>query len=763
MLPRMHTFDRPRQWMKSRPGPAIVLGLGTLYFIACAFSSLTVYSEASVALFWPAAGVALAGLLRFGRRHVGFIPLALLVYHATFSPVPDLFLPFSLAANTLSALAGAWVVTRGGDMPQLDVRTGLRMLAGGAVLAAVSATIGVAGMHVADMLPPARIAPAWVQWALGSLLGVAAVAPAILLTASAQSSRDAGGGAREYGREPEHLAWLVALATSYLLMAWGATAGGPYVLGLTALPMAVLTWSAIRFRAWWTAMGSMATSLLLGVFAGFGLAGFSVPTQAVDAVQLLGFLTLMAVLPIVVAMSTHERRLVNRRMLHNATTDPITRLPNRTAFEATVRKLLETPGGPPRALAYIDLDHLKLVNDTASHAAGDELIRGIAGVLQGGARARDIVGHLGADEFAVLLHNVLPTAAEDRARQMLRDIALYRCDWEGRMLTATASIGLVPFSDQHSDFARLLSQADAACFTAKELGGDQVCRASLDGGEHLDHTHAMRWAVRAREAVENRTLVLYAQAIAPLHDGAGDGRHFEILLRLRDPDTGELLLPSQFFPAAGRFRLGVRIDREVAQMSLDWLERHADPREVDLCSINLSAEALADEGFMAFLADRLRRSSFPAEKLCLEITETSALRDIARAQRFIGQMRDLGCRFALDDFGTGFCSFGYLRSLDVDYFKIDGSFVRELDTSPLSLPIVRAITDIAHTLDKRTIAEHTETAEQMTLLAQLGVDMAQGFGVHRPEPIADYFARKQPSAVRLLESVGAAHGQVRVV
>ena len=736
-------------------GPWITLGLGIVYLVACAFSAMTVYDEASVALFWPAAGVALAGLLRYGLRHLGFIPLALLVYHATFSPIPDLFLPFSLAANTLSAFAGVWLVNRNGPVQRLDMHTGVRILFGGAVLAAVSASIGVAGMHLAGMLPPDRVVPAWVQWALGSLLGVAAIAPAMLLALMPRPLVRPVSAPREYGREPEHLAWLVSLAASYLLMAWGATTGGAYVLGLTALPMAVLTWSAIRFRAGWTAVGSMATSLLVGVFAGFGLAGFSVPTNAIDAVQLLGFLTLMAVLPIVVALATHERRIVNRRLLHNATTDRITGLPNRTAFEQAVRRRLAEAGAPPRALAYIDLDQLKLVNDTASHSAGDELIRGIGGVLQGGARAHDLVGHLGGDEFAVLLHNVLPTAAEDRARQMLRDIALHRTEWEGRALTSTASIGLVPFSGEEADFARLLSQADAACFTAKEMGGDQVCRASLDAGEDLDRTQAMRWAVRAREAVENRLLVLYAQAIAPLHDGAGEGRHFEVLLRLRDPATGGLLLPSQFFPAAGRFRLGVRIDREVVQMGLDWLERHADAREIDLCSINLSAEALADEGFMAFLGDRLRRSTFPTGKLCLEITETSALRDIARAQRFIGQMRDLGCRFALDDFGTGFCSFGYLRSLDVDYFKIDGSFVRELDSSPLSLPIVRAITDIAHTLDKRTIAEHTETAGQITLLKQLGVDMAQGFGVHRPEPIAEYFARRSPSAVALLESVHA--------
>ena len=369
----------------------------------------------------------------------------------------------------------------------------------------------------------------------------------------------------------------------------------------------------------------------------------------------------------------------------------------------------------------------------------------MAGVLEAALRPGDAVGHFGGDEFGLLLHNCLPAAAEERARQFMGAIETYRCDWEGRSLGVTASIGLVPFQGEQ-DFARLLSQADAACFAAKELGGNQICRAALDGSERLDRTRAMRWAVRVREAIDMRSFQLYSQAIAPLGgptpaDATPAGRHFELLLRLRDPATGQLLLPEQFFPAADRYRLGVRIDRGVIDLALDWLERNADPAEIDACCINLSAEALVDEGFIAFLSERLRRSAFPPEKLCLEITETSALRDIPRAQRFISQMRTRGCRFALDDFGTGFCSFGYLRSLDVDYFKIDGSFVREMHESPLSLQIVRAITDIAHVLDKRSIAEHAETPAQLATLAELGVDLAQGFAVHRPEPIESYFAR----------------------
>ncbi|MEO7478088.1 MAG: EAL domain-containing protein, partial [Lysobacteraceae bacterium] len=260
-------------------------------------------------------------------------------------------------------------------------------------------------------------------------------------------------------------------------------------------------------------------------------------------------------------------------------------------------------------------------------------------------------------------------------------------------------------------------------------------------GNVLDRTVAMHWAVRIREALDQRAFSLYAQTMLPLHDGLPEGRHLELLLRMHDPDKGGLLTPDQFMPAAERFRLGVAIDHAVVNMALDWLETHpVEAATIATCSINLSGDALVDEGFIGFITERLRRSNLPTGKLCFEITETSAVRDLGRAQRFIDQMRRLGCRFALDDFGTGFCSFNYVRSLDVDYFKIDGSFVREMDSSPLAAAVVLSITQIAHVLDKRTIAEHTENQRQRIALIDLGVDFAQGYAIDRPQPLSTYFA-----------------------
>ena len=428
-------------------------------------------------------------------------------------------------------------------------------------------------------------------------------------------------------------------------------------------------------------------------------------------------------------------------LIQRANTDPLTGLANRNAFEEQVRAALAEPGAPPMALAYLDLDHFKLINDTASHVAGDSMIRGVAGVIEAHRHRDDLLARTGGDEFALLLRNCSPMVAEDRARALLRAIEGYRCGWDGQMLATTASVGLVCCQPGQSDYAQLLSQADAACFTAKEQGGNRVCMASLDGGELLDRTAAMKWVVRIRESLEHHALELHCQSIVPLRAGLNDGRHFEVLLRLRDPRTGELMMPGRFMPAAERFHLGTRIDREVIGQTLDWMEANpAAAATVRTCSINLSGDALIDDAFIGFVAERLRRGGFAGSKLCFEVTETSAVRDLARAQRFITEMRGLGCRFALDDFGTGFCSFNYVQALDVDYFKIDGSFVRDMDTSPLSLAVVRSINEIAHVLGKHSIAEHTESDAQRRSLAALGVDYAQGHAIDRPLPIASYFA-----------------------
>lgn len=713
-----------------------------LYLAGIAYADVLARGPNDFALFWPAAGVAFAACVRYGLRWVLLIPAAALAGLALRRGVPISYQVVSTAGDTLATLVGAWIARRGRVPAYPQFRSAYRMLVGAIVTALVGAVVGTAAMWIAGNLGTFSMSEAFLRWAMGDLLGITAVAPAIVLFSYRKTQLSSFDAGEKHTRQVEQSLWNVALVASFLLLGWGASSEGRYPLGMSSLPLSVMVWGALRFEPLRTAVAVALTVLLIGSFAGLGLPGIALPADTFDSVMLLSYLCMVSILPITLALVVNEGRIATRKLLRRATTDPLSGLPNRVAFETSVRRALADPAAPPLALCYIDLDHIKLVNDTASHAAGDVLIVGVAGILRGSLQTGDALAHLGGDEFALLLHNATPTIARDRTQALVRAIEAYRGQWEGRMLTTTASMGVVPFQAGEAEFASLLSQADAACYTAKEQGGNRVCVAGAMPGDVLDRTVAMRWAVRIREALDKRAFSLYAQTMTPLHAGLETGRHFEILLRMHDRHTGDHLTPNHFMPAAERFRLGVPIDRMVVDMTLGWLEAHPEhAATVTTCAINLSGEAMVDESFIGYVAERLRRSAFPASRICLEITETSAVRDLGRAQRCIDQLRALGCRFSLDDFGTGFCSFSYLRSLDVDYFKIDGSFVREMQTVPLSAAVVRSITQIAHVLHKKTIAEHTENEVLIRALTELGVDFGQGYAIDKPQPLDDYFAK----------------------
>jgi len=663
----------------------------------------------------------------------------MLVFHLWLVPVPPAFLPYALAAPFAGLLLGGWLARPSRSAPPGTVRNGFQVLLAGTLMVVLSGLIGGYGLWLAEPTRQSHLGAMQLRWMLGDLLGVASVSPALLLAALRWHRRP-----ERRRRSPagvgEGLAWNVSLVASFLLMGWGMSLSHHFTLGLTSLPLTVMLWSALRFTSLRTAISALLTVALIAVFAGMGLGGFRAAQGTLEIAILLVYLCLLAILPIVLAMTVDEHRAVARRLMRRASTDPLTGLPNRSEFEAQVRLALRDPTNVPLALAYLDLDNLKLVNDTASHDAGDALIREVATSLREQMRPGDLLGHLGGDEFVVLLHNATPTIARERAQGLLHAIQNSHHALGGEEFGTTASIGLVPFQPEQVEFAEVLSQADAACFNAKELGGDRVSMAGAAGAS-ADPASGMRWTVRIREALQQHSFLLYAQSIAPLHPQLETGAHFELLLRMRDSRGGTPHLPERFIAAAERFQLSVRIDREVVRMALERLESHPlAAASVAMCAINLSAATLTDEGFVGFVSERLHRSAFPAERLCFEITETSAMRDTARAQRVIDELRALGCKFALDDFGTGFCSFGHLRALDVDYIKIDGSFVRDMHSSPLSAEVVSSITRIAHLLQKRTIAEHTENESVRAALAAMGVDYAQGFAIDRPQPFETYLA-----------------------
>lgn len=715
------------------------LTLVAAYIGTTAYALAFITAPDQVTLFWPAAGVGFAAALAWGNVGVWGVAVAVFLIHITgINAVPPAFIPFSVISNALAT----WLAMRYANSRHFDYRfglqSGLHMLRAALLMCIVSALIGVLGLVQTRMIPPDDWLSATVRWIMGDLLGAIAFTPALLVLADAFADPNRKRTQADLASLAEKWVWAALFLGSFFLVYFGAVRESRFTLALLAVPVSLQLWAALRFEAVWTTCASAVTVTVLTTFTGLGMSGFYAPEGAIDSAILLLFLCMLALMPMIIASASHERVLATRRLLKRATTDEWTGLSNRAAFEQEASQLMRSHHDHA-TLVYFDLDQLALVNDTVSHAAGDALIKGVASLLRAHGGDRDRIYRIGGDEFA-LLSTRDDAEAERHTRDLLRSIESYRVGWNDHILSTTASAGLTHLRPHKSDFAAALAMADAACFTAKELGGNRLQIADTASGQVDERTQAMRWAMRIRQALDRGLFEIDCQRIGPLSEQADQRVHFEVLLRMRDPQTDERLMPGSFIPAAERFRLGTLIDRHVVDLCFAALEARPQLHErIGTCAINLTAGSMVDEGFAEYLHGKVSRAAFPAAMLCFEITETSAVLDLARAQKLIGELRSLGCRFALDDFGTGFCSFSYLRELDVDYLKIDGSFIRELRSSPLSAAVVRSITEIAHVLRKQTIAEHTEDRETCDALREWGVDYAQGYAIHRPEPVFDFF------------------------
>jgi diguanylate cyclase (GGDEF)-like protein/PAS domain S-box-containing protein len=438
---------------------------------------------------------------------------------------------------------------------------------------------------------------------------------------------------------------------------------------------------------------------------------------------------------LMVASDISEQRQLTELLSYQASHDALTELFNRREFERQVEHALSTlaAGGPPAALLYIDLDQFKLINDTSGHIAGDQLLTQLAEVMREQLRGADVLARLGGDEFGVLAPGSHREGAMLLAERLRARIDAFDFVWEQRSYAISASIGVVMVEDADSTLKDVFALADTACYMAKESGRNRVHLFSPHDDATSRRRGEMEWANRLRGIVEEGRLLLYYQELRPL-DGTDRSSHIELLLRLRD-ENGEVVMPGAFLPAAERFGLMPLIDRWVIETALANFNRlHAVGPELALCAINLSGASIDDESFAERILDWLQSWQVDPRRVCFEVTETFAVRNMAQTVRFIERLRGVGCRIALDDFGAGMSSFGYLKNLPIDMIKIDGSFIRDMAHDPMSLAIVRAIADIGHQRGLEIIAEWVPDAETVAALREIGVDYAQGFGLHRPEP-----------------------------
>ncbi len=445
---------------------------------------------------------------------------------------------------------------------------------------------------------------------------------------------------------------------------------------------------------------------------------------------------------VIVLRDVAAARALAGQLSHQASHDALTDLINRREFERQLLEVLAAadPQAKGHVLLYIDLDQFKIVNDTCGHVAGDQLLKQISEVFHQKLRNSDSLARLGGDEFAVILREC-PVEAGVRVAESLRS-AVENLDfsWEDKSFAVGASIGAVHFSAGESP-SKLLSDADSACYLAKDRGRNQVYLLESGDAAALVRSGEFQWTSRIQRALAEDRFELYAQQIVPTSQHHDVGNHYELLLRMRD-DQNELVPPMAFIPAAERYGLMPSVDRWVVKSAFRHMANARAAGFTDLMfSINLSGLTMGDARFECFLEEQLERFDIPPAQICFEITESAAISDLGQAVHFIKTINARGCLFSLDDFGTGMSSFAYLKTLGVDFLKIDGEFVRNMVEDKVDAAMVDAINRIGHVMGIRTIAEFVESADIRAQLDLLGVDFAQGYGIHSPIPLQEVLDR----------------------
>ena len=418
---------------------------------------------------------------------------------------------------------------------------------------------------------------------------------------------------------------------------------------------------------------------------------------------------------------THIRDM-SQQLAFQASHDAHTGLLNRRAFEQRVLHALENSHkhGAQHVLCYMDLDQFKVINDTCGHIAGDTMLVQLAHIMQLYVRDGDTIARLGGDEFGLLLENCTLQRGIAIAEEIRESIASFRFVWQAKIFEIGISIGIVTLERNSGNLTDVLSKADTACFGAKDKGRNRL-NIYREEDKGLSHQHReMHWAHEIQRAFHENAFCLYTQDIMPLDNSVNAVRHCEILIRINS--GSELVPPMAFIPAAERYSLMQKIDRWVIQKTLARLQQMHQQDTLDrVFSINLSGSSIAELGFCHFLLHALDQHDIPPANICFEITETAAISNMNNAIRLISGVREHGCRFALDDFGCGLSSFYYLKNLPVQYLKIDGSFIRDINKDRVNLSMVEAI------------AEFVESPEILSTLRDISVDYAQGNIIGTPQ------------------------------
>lgn len=439
---------------------------------------------------------------------------------------------------------------------------------------------------------------------------------------------------------------------------------------------------------------------------------------------------------IVQALETTATALGERdaRLLRLANHDPLTGLFNRRRFsEELDRELrLASRSRARGALFFVDLDQFKYINDTCGHPAGDRLIKKVADRLVRSVGENGIVARFGGDEFAILTPGVSKREAAELAETILEDMRQLSHVEDENVIHVHCSVGMTMIKGGEATHDDLIAQADIACREAKTRGRNRAEFYKVSRREADQMAADVGWMRKLREAIDGDAFILRYQPVVEI--ASGETSHHEVLVRLR-MDDGQIIGPDMFLPAAVRFGLMAEIDAWMVDHAIGAYSHYSQDEPNLRIAINLSSNAFETENLSLYVASCLEKHNVRPDRIMFEITESLAVRHLTHVERQISALREMGCEVALDDFGKGYSSLGYLQQLSVDYIKIDGSFIRNLVKNPVDQKMVRLIAEIGREAGMKTIAEYVQGAPTFSMLAELGVDFAQGFYVGKPAAV----------------------------
>lgn len=448
-----------------------------------------------------------------------------------------------------------------------------------------------------------------------------------------------------------------------------------------------------------------------------------------------------------------ERKALQSKLSDLGKYDASTRFLNRKSFDAEVKHLIDNAHkhNSQHVLAYFSIDQFQVINDTIGHAGGDSLVIKMAEQINKRlAKSIDIVGRMGANDFAVVFCERKLTSAVKIIEQILQDISEYKFMSRGQEYAVSMSAGFLLIDDKTTSSTRAISEANRACGLAIKRGGNCLSAYVEDTKELQKSEGNLEWVMILKKALQENRFRMYAQPIHPLEpqEYKNPFYHYELLLRLTD-ERGNQISPDEFISAAEYYSMMPAIDRWVVRNVLKKLSRVPDQTPLPIFAINLSGQSLNDPTFLEYVLKEIKSTDVHPQMLCFEITEQVAVEEISVINKFISSLKALGCTFSLDDFGTGVSSYSYLRSLNVDYLKIDGSFVKNIADDEISKTMVQSINQIGQTMNLKVIAEYVENEKIIQLLREMGVDYGQGYAISRPGPIEAVIRRHQSSIARV--------------